>query len=285
MQLPPPVYNTGFGSKLVRGLLLAIGGILLVPLFPFSIRIVNEYERGVIFRLGRLIGAKGPGLFILIPLVDRMVKVDLRTVTHDVPSQEAITHDNVTVKVNAVIYFRVVEPTMAVVAIADFFRATSQIAQTTLRSVLGQSDLDELLSAREQINQRLQQIIDEQTEPWGVKVSSVEVKDVELPATMQRAMARQAEAERERRAKVIAADGEFQASERLREAAAVMAQEPISVQLRFFQTLAEISVEKNSTIVLPFPMDLLKAFSGGSMGQPATAAPPDSPGPPLAPAG
>ena len=273
IQLPPPSYNTGFGSKIVRGLLLGIGGILLIPLFPFSIRIVSEYERGVIFRLGRLIGAKGPGLFILIPLVDRMVKVDLRTVTHDVPSQEAITHDNVTVKVNAVIYFRVVEPTMAVVAIADFFRATSQIAQTTLRSVLGQSDLDELLSAREQINARLQQIIDEQTEPWGVKVSSVEVKDVELPSTMQRAMARQAEAERERRAKVIAADGEFQASERLREAAAVMAQEPISVQLRFFQTLAEISVEKNSTIVLPFPMDLLKAFAGGLAGPSPVAAP------------
>ncbi len=279
IELPPPNYNTGFGSKIVRGLLLTLGGILLVPLFPFSIRIVNEYERGVIFRLGRLIGAKGPGLFILIPLVDRMVKVDLRTVTHDVPSQEAITHDNVTVKVNAVIYFRVVEPTMAVVAIADFFRATSQIAQTTLRSVLGQSDLDELLSAREQINQRLQQIIDEQTEPWGVKVSSVEVKDVELPSTMQRAMARQAEAERERRAKVIAADGEFQASERLREAAAVMAQEPISVQLRFFQTLAEISVEKNSTIVLPFPMDLLKAFTGG-FGQSPPVPPVVPPAPP-----
>jgi regulator of protease activity HflC (stomatin/prohibitin superfamily) len=282
VELPPPVYNTGFGAKIVRGIMLAIGGILLVPMLPFSIRIVAEYERGVIFRLGRLIGAKGPGLFILIPIVDRMVKVDLRTVTHDVPSQEAITHDNVTVKVNAVVYFRVVEPTMAVVAIADFFRATSQISQTTLRSVLGQSQLDELLSSREQINQRLQQIIDEQTEPWGVKVSAVEVKDVELPSTMQRAMARQAEAERERRAKVIAADGEFQASERLREAANVMAQEPISVQLRFFQTLAEISVEKNSTIVLPFPMELLNAFTGGRAS--GAIIPPVAPAPAPAPA-
>jgi regulator of protease activity HflC (stomatin/prohibitin superfamily) len=187
------------GSKIVRIILLGLGGILLIPLLPFSVRIVSEYERGVIFRLGRLLGAKGPGLFILIPIVDRMQKIDLRTITLDVPSQEAITRDNVTVKVNAVIYFRVVEPTLAVVRILDYVRATSQIAQTTLRSVLGQSDLDELLGQREQINQRLQQIIDEQTEPWGVKVSAVEVKDVELPSTMQRAMARQAEAERRRR--------------------------------------------------------------------------------------
>jgi regulator of protease activity HflC (stomatin/prohibitin superfamily) len=248
------------GSKIVRIILLGLGGILLIPLLPFSVRIVSEYERGVIFRLGRLLGAKGPGLFILIPIVDRMQKIDLRTITLDVPSQEAITRDNVTVKVNAVIYFRVVEPTLAVVRILDYVRATSQIAQTTLRSVLGQSDLDELLGQREQINQRLQQIIDEQTEPWGVKVSAVEVKDVELPSTMQRAMARQAEAERERRAKIISADGEYQASERLREAAEVMAAEPITVQLRFLQTLTEVAAENNSTIVFPVPVDLIEMF-------------------------
>lgn len=260
IDMPPQSFPTGVGSKIARAVLLVLSGILLIPLLPFSIKVVNEYERGVIFRLGRLIGAKGPGLFILLPFADRMVKVDLRTITLDVPSQEAITRDNVTVKVNAVIYFRIVEPTSAVVRIADFVRATSQIAQTTLRSVLGQSDLDELLSQRERINQRLQVIIDEQTEPWGVKVSTVEVKDVELPSTMQRAMARQAEAERERRAKVIAADGEFQASQRLREAADIMAQQPITVQLRYLQTLAEIATENNSTIVFPIPIDLMQTF-------------------------
>jgi regulator of protease activity HflC (stomatin/prohibitin superfamily) len=252
---------------LMRWVLLAIGGILLIPLLPFSVRIVSEYERGVIFRLGRLIGAKGPGLFILIPIVDRMVKVDLRTVTFDVPAQEAITRDNVTVKVNAVLYFRVVEPNTAVVRIADYTRATAQIAQTTLRSVLGQSDLDELLGQREQINQRLQQIIDEQTEPWGVKVSAVEVKDVELPQSMQRAMARQAEAERDRRAKVIAADGEYQASERLREAATVMSSEPITLQLRYLQTLTEIAAENSSTIVFPVPIDLFEMFTKQQEGE------------------
>jgi regulator of protease activity HflC (stomatin/prohibitin superfamily) len=257
---------SGLGSRIARGLLLGISGILLVPLFPFFIKVVAEYERGVIFRLGRLQGAKGPGMFILLPFADRMVKVDLRTITHDVPSQEAITRDNVTVKVNAVIYFRVVDPNMAVVFVADYFRATSQIAQTTLRSVLGQSSLDELLGERERINQRLQVIIDEQTEPWGVKVSVVEVKDVELPQTMQRAMARQAEAERERRAKVIAADGEYEASERLKDAAAVMAQEPITLQLRYLQTLAEIATEKNSTIVFPIPIDLIEMFLTGGRG-------------------
>ena len=261
--MPPEEYPSGIGAKIIRGFLLALGGILLVPLLPFSIRIVSEYERGVIFRLGRLIGSKGPGLFVLIPIVDRMVKVDLRTVTLDVPSQEAITRDNVTVKVNAVLYFRVLEPTLSVVAVIDHVRATSQIAQTTLRSVLGQSDLDELLGQREQINQRLQQIIDEQTEPWGVKVSAVEVKDVELPSTMQRAMARQAEAERDRRAKVIAADGEYQASERLREAATVMSAEPITVQLRYLQTLTEIAAENSSTIVFPIPLDIMSMFAQG----------------------
>ncbi|MGH2608858.1 MAG: slipin family protein [Tepidiformaceae bacterium] len=247
-------------TRIVRAILIGFSGLFLVVLFPFFIRVVAEYERGVIFRLGRLVGAKGPGLFILLPFVDRMVKVDLRTITLDVPSQEAITRDNVTVKVNAVVYFRVTEPTAAVVIILDYVRATSQISQTTLRSVLGQSDLDQLLGERENINQKLQVIIDEQTEPWGVKVSAVEVKDVELPSTMQRAMARQAEAERERRAKVIAADGEFQASERLREAAEVMAREPITVQLRYLQTLSEIAAENNSTIVFPIPIDLLSGF-------------------------
>ncbi len=258
--LPPTEYPSGLGARIVRVILLAISSISLVVLFPFFIRVVAEYERGVIFRLGRLVGAKGPGLFILLPFVDRMVKVDLRTVTLDVPSQEAISRDNVTVKVNAVVYFRVVEPIGAVIRILDYVRATLQVSQTTLRSVLGQSELDELLGQREQINLRLQKIIDEQTEPWGVKVSMVEVKDVELPGAMQRAMARQAEAERERRAKVIAADGEYQASERLKEAAVVMAQEPITVQLRYLQTLTEVAAENNSTIVFPVPIDLIEMF-------------------------
>lgn len=257
---PPAEPPSGIAPLIVRYLMLGISAILLIPLLPFSVRIVKEYERGVIFRLGRLAGVKGPGLFILMPFVDRMVKVDLRTIALDVPSQEGITGDNVTVKVNAVIYFRVIDPERSVMRIVDYVRATSQISQTTLRSVLGQSQLDELLGQREQINQRLQQIIDEQTEPWGVKVSAVEVKDLELPSTMQRAMARQAEAERERRAKIISADGEYQASERLRDAARVMAQEPITVQLRYLQTLTEIAVEHNSTIVFPLPIDLIQMF-------------------------
>lgn len=247
-------------ATIIRVFLLGLSAVLLVPLLPFQIRVVAEYERGVIFRLGRLQGAKGPGLFVLLPFIDRMVKVDLRVITLDVPSQEAITRDNVTIKVNAVVYFRVVEPTAAVVRILDFIRATSQISQTTLRSVMGQTDLDGLLSQREEVNQELQSIIDEETEPWGIKVSTVEVKDVELPPQMQRAMAAQAEAERDRRAKIIAADGEFQASERLREAASVMASEPITLQLRYLQTLSEISVENNSTIVFPLPMDIIRMF-------------------------
>ena len=258
--LPPVEYPNGVGARAVRAVLLVVSSISLVILFPFFIRVVAEYERGVVFRLGRLIGAKGPGLFILLPFVDRMVKVDLRTVTLDVPAQEAISRDNVTVKVNAVVYFRVVEPISAVIRILDYVRATLQVSQTTLRSVLGQSELDELLGQREQINLRLQKIIDEQTEPWGVKVSMVEIKDVELPGSMQRAMARQAEAERERRAKIIAADGEYQASERLKEAAVVMAQEPITVQLRYLQTLSEVASENNSTIVFPVPIDLIEMF-------------------------
>lgn len=231
--------------------------IILLSVAGSAVKIVQEYERGVIFRLGRLVGARGPGLFFIIPLVDRMVKVDLRVVTLDVPAQEVITRDNVTVRVNAVLYFRVFNPEKAVVAVTDFVRATHQIAQTTLRSVLGQSDLDELLSQRDEINLRLQQIIDEQTEPWGIKVGIVEVKDAELPQSMQRAMARQAEAEREKRAKIIHASGEFEASKMLGDAARIIGQEPATIQLRYLQTLTEIASEKNSTIVFPIPIEFL----------------------------
>lgn len=236
--------------------------IIAATIVSASIRIVQEYERGVIFRLGRYSGVKGPGLFFLIPFIDRMQKVDLRVVTMDVPSQEAITRDNVTVKVNAVVYFRVVEPANSVIKVANYVVATSQLAQTTLRSVLGQSDLDELLAKRDQINQRLQQIIDEGTEPWGIKVSLVEVRDVELPQTMQRAMAAQAEAERERRAKIIHADGEYQAATKLVQAAEIMAAQPASLQLRYLQTMREMTSEKNSTVVFPLPIDLIKMFMG-----------------------
>ena len=234
--------------------------LLLIWLLRASLRIVREYDRGVIFRLGRVTGAKGPGLFWLIPFVDQMRLVDLRVVTLDVPTQEAITKDNVTVKVNAVCYFRVLDPTAAVVNVANYLLATQQIAQTTLRSVLGQSELDELLAERDQINQQLQQIIDEQTEPWGVKVSVVEVKDVELPQSMQRAMARQAEAEREKRAKIIHAEGELQASQTLSEAAGVMSEQAGALQLRYLQTLTEISAEHNSTIVFPLPIELMEGL-------------------------
>jgi regulator of protease activity HflC (stomatin/prohibitin superfamily) len=224
-----------------------------------SVKVLNEYERGVIFRLGRLLDPpKGPGLFLLIPVVDRMVKVDLRTITLNVPPQEVITKDNVPVRVNAVAYFRIVDPKSAIVQIENFMVATSQIAQTTLRSVLGQHVLDELLSEREKINAILQGIIDESTAPWGVKVSIVEVKDVEIPSSMQRAMARQAEAERERRAKIINAEGEFQAAERLKEAAAVMSEQPVSLQLRYLQTLLELGSSPSTTIV--FPVDLIRPF-------------------------
>jgi len=242
--------------------LIWIGAIVLVLLIvlPMAIKIVQEYERGVIFRLGRLVGARGPGIFLIIPFIDRMMKVDLRVITMDVPPQDVITKDNVTVKVNAVVYFRVVDPESAVVKVLDFVRATSLISQTTLRNVLGQSELDELLSQREALNQKLQQIIDEQTDPWGVKVSIVEIKDVELPESMRRSMAAQAEAERERRAKIIHADGEFQASERLSQAGAIIAKEPTTLQLRYLQTLTEIASEKNSTIIFPLPMDLLAGF-------------------------
>jgi regulator of protease activity HflC (stomatin/prohibitin superfamily) len=235
--------------------------VILLILLSSAIKIVQEYERGVIFRLGRLVGAKGPGLFFIIPIVDRMIKVGLRVVTLDVPSQEAITRDNVTVKVNAVVYFRVIDPSAAIVQVEDYQRATWNISQTTLRNVIGQSELDELLAHREKINQTLQQIIDEATEPWGIKVSIVEVKDVELPQTMQRAMARQAEAEREKRAKVIHAEGEFNAAQKLADAAAMLSKQPAGVQLRYLQTLTEIAVEKNSTIIFPVPVEFLQAFA------------------------
>ena len=234
--------------------------VVLVAVAMSAIRIAQEYERGVIFRLGRVVGVKGPGLFFLIPFIDRMVKVDLRVVTLDIPTQEAITHDNVTVRVNAVAYFRVIDPQKAVVQIEDYRRATWQIAQTSLRSTIGEADMDELLAQREHLNEKLAQIIDVQTEPWGVKVSIVEVKDVELPDTMQRAMALQATAEREKRAKIIHAEGEFQAAEQLKEAAATMASQPTAMQLRYLQTLTTIAADKNSTIVFPLPIELLNAL-------------------------
>jgi regulator of protease activity HflC (stomatin/prohibitin superfamily) len=241
---------------------IAYGVIALFVLIIIlmAVKIVTEYERGVIFRLGRLVGARGPGLFFIIPFVDRMVKVDLRVITLDVPPQEVITKDNVTVKVNAVVFFRIIDPEASVVKVLDFVRATSQISQTTLRNVLGQSEMDELLSSREKLNQILQKIIDEHTDPWGVKVSTVEIKDVELPEGMRRSMAAQAEAERERRAKIIHADGEFQASERLAEAGKIIGREPTTLQLRYLQTLTEIASEKNSTIIFPLPIELFRAF-------------------------
>ncbi|NLL89522.1 MAG: slipin family protein [Dehalococcoidales bacterium] len=239
-------------------IIIIVAAVLL--LISLAVRVVAEYERGVIFRLGRLIGAKGPGLFFIIPFVDRMVKVDLRVVTMDVPSQEVITRDNVTVRVNAVVYFRVVSPEASVVKVLDHIKATSQISQTTLRNVLGQSELDELLTQREKLNQKLQAIIDEHTDPWGVKVSIVEIKEVELPETMRRSMAAQAEVERERRAKIIHAEGEYQASEKLAEAAVVIAKEPVTLQLRYLQTLTEIASEKNSTLIFPIPIDLISMF-------------------------
>lgn len=234
--------------------------ILLLSLLSSAIKIVQEYERGVIFRLGRLVGARGPGLFFIIPLLEKMVKVDLRTVTMDVPSQEIITKDNVTTRVNAVVYFRIINPENAIVEVENYLMATSLIAQTTLRSVLGQSELDELLSKREKINQELRKVIDEQTDPWGIKVSTTEIKDVELPENMKRAMARQAEAERERRAKVIMAEGEYQAAEKLSKAAEIIGKHPEALQLRFLQAVSEATSEKTSTIVLPIPLDLLEAF-------------------------
>lgn len=234
--------------------------ILAVIILPQAIRILREYERGVIFRLGKLLGSKGPGLIFLIPIVDRMVRMDLRVVTIDVPRQEVMTRDNVPVSVDAVLYFRVIDPQAAVVKVENFLKATSLIAQTTLRSVLGQAELDELLAHRDKINQTLQEIIDRQTDPWGIKVTAVEVKDVALPDTMKRAMAKQAEAERERRAKIVNAEGEFQAAEKMVQAAAIMSREPMALQLRFLQTMREISSEHNTTTFLPVPLDLFAPF-------------------------
>lgn len=245
---------------MIQAIVIFIVVIFLLIVFSAAIKVVPEYQRAVLFRLGRLRGPKGPGLFFVIPIIDRIMRVDLRTVTLDVPPQEVITKDNVPVKVNAVVYFRVVDPNAAVVQVQNYMIATSQIAQTTLRSVLGQADLDHLLTERDKLNQRLQEIIDEQTDPWGIKVSIVEVKDVEIPQGMQRAMARQAEAERERRAKVIAAEGEFQASEKLSMAAEVLGRTPTALQLRYLQTLVEVAAEKNSTTIFPVPIDLLEPF-------------------------
>lgn len=234
--------------------------LLVLFILGNAVRILREYERGVVFRLGRYVGSKGPGLILLIPLVDKMVKVSLRTVAMDVPPQDVITRDNVSVKVNAVVYFRVMEPQKAIINVEDYLYATSQLAQTTLRSVLGQAELDELLSDREKINTELQNILDRHTDPWGIKVSTVEVKHVDLPTEMQRAMARQAEAERERRAKVINAEGEFQASQRLAEAAEIISRHPAALQLRYLQTLREVAAENNSTTLFPIPIDLFAPF-------------------------
>jgi regulator of protease activity HflC (stomatin/prohibitin superfamily) len=253
-------------------IVLVVAIVVVASVLYSAIKVVKEYERGVIFRLGRVQGGpKGPGLFILYPLVDRMVKIDLRTVTMDVPPQDVITRDNVPARVNAVIYFRVTDPNRSVIEVENHVLATSQISQTTLRSVLGQKDLDQLLTNREEINEELQRIIDEQTDPWGVKVSVVEVKDVEIPTQMQRAMARQAESERERRAKIIAAEGEYQASERLRQAADRL-ESPTALQLRLFQTMGEIAVNQNSTIILPVPIDLFKPFMDSRDGTPERGA-------------
>lgn len=232
----------------------------VILLLSSAIKVLREYERGVVFRLGRLIGAKGPGLIILIPIVDRMVRVSLRTIVMDVPPQDVITKDNVSLKVNAVVYFRVIQAEKAIVEVEDYLLATSQLSQTTLRSVLGQSQLDEILAERDKINRELQRIIDHQTEPWGIKVSNVEIKHVDLPLEMQRAMAKQAEAERERRAKIIHAEGEFQASQKLKEAAMIIEDHPVAVQLRFLQTLNEVASEKNSTTIFPIPIELIKPF-------------------------
>jgi len=239
---------------------LSIVVLLVLFILGNSVRVLREYERGVVFRLGRFVGVRGPGLILLIPMFEKMVKVTLRTVALDVPPQEVVTKDNVSVKVNAVMYFQVFDPSKAIIAVENYLYATSQMGQTTLRSILGEHELDDLLSNREKINQMLQKVIDERTDPWGVKVSAVEVKDVDLPEGMKRALAKQAEAERERRAKVIHADGEFQASTKLAQAAEVMAPQPVSVQLRYLQTLTEIAAEKNSTILFPVPVDFLQYF-------------------------
>ena len=233
---------------------------LLIIFLASAIRVVNEYERAVVLRLGKFLAVKGPGIIILIPFIDRMVKIDLRTVALDVPPQEVITRDNVSIKVSAVVYFRVVDPEKAFLRVEDYYYATSQLSQTTLRSICGQAELDEILSEREKLNIKIQEILDADTEPWGVKVSKVEIKEIDLPEEMKRAMAKQAEAERERRAKIISADGEYQASRTLLEAAKIMAENPITLQLRYLQTLTEIATEKNSTIIFPLPIEIIKSF-------------------------
>jgi regulator of protease activity HflC (stomatin/prohibitin superfamily) len=240
--------------------LILTGVLFLLIILSSAIRILREYDRGVVFRLGRLIAVKGPGLILLIPVVDKLVRVSLRTVVMDVPTQDVITKDNVSIQVNAVVYFRVMQPDKAIVEVEDYLVATSQLSQTTLRSILGQSELDELLSQRDKINRELAVIIDQQTEPWGIKVSNVEVKHVDLPQEMQRAMAKQAEAERERRAKIIHAEGEFQASQRLADAATIISANPAALQLRFLQTLTEVASEQSSTIIFPVPLDIISAF-------------------------
>jgi regulator of protease activity HflC (stomatin/prohibitin superfamily) len=258
--------------------ILGVLAFIAVIVFASAVRVLREYERGVIFRLGRLIAQKGPGLILLIPFIDRMVRVDLRTVTLSIPPQEVITRDNVPASVNAVCYFSVVDANAAIVQVENFLLATSQIAQTTLRAVLGRAELDTLLSERDRLNDELQRIIDEQTEPWGIKVTTVEIKDVEIPQTMQRAMARQAEAERERRAKIIAAEGEFQASEKLSQAAEKIGKHPVAIQLRFLQTLVEVASERNSTTIFPVPIDLFQPFLEAS--RRAGARPPGATPPP-----
>ncbi len=262
-----------------------IGALVIIALLlaASAVRILREYERGVLFRLGRLIALKGPGLRFLIPVIDQMVRVDLRTVTLNVPPQEVITKDNITVRVTAVAYFRVIDPDKAITEVENFLVATSQIAQTTLRSVLGKAELDSLLAERERLNQELQTIIDEQTEPWGIKVSTVEVKDVELPPDMQRAIARQAEAERERRAKIISAEGEFQAAQKLSDAADIISQNPATLQLRYLQTLLEMGVNQNTTIVFPLPIELMTAFTKITGGAETYRPPPKPPKPPADP--
>ncbi len=245
-------------SPVIMGFLFAL--FFIVYIASSAIKILREYERGVVFRLGRIIPVRGPGLVLIWPIIDKLVKVSLRTVTMDVPAQDVITKDNISVKVNAVVYFRVMDSIKAITEVEDFYYATSQMAQTTLRSILGQSQLDDLLSKREEVNAELQKVIDFQTEPWGIKVTAVEVKNVDLPIEMQRAIAKQAEAERERRAKIIHAEGEFQASQKLADAATIIATAPSALQLRFLQTLTEIATEKNSTIIFPVPIDLIKPF-------------------------
>jgi regulator of protease activity HflC (stomatin/prohibitin superfamily) len=271
---------------IVTGILVGLGVLLLLALVlaAASVRVLREYERGVVFRLGRLSDLKGPGVVVLMPIVDRLERVSLRTVTLQIPPQEVITRDNVPARVTAVAYFRVIDPNKSIVEIQDVLSATSQIAQTTLRSVLGKAELDTLLSEREQLNENLQHIIDDQTEPWGIKVTTVEIKDVEIPASMQHAMARQAEAERERRAKIIDAEGEFQAAAKLLEAADLISRNPVTIQLRYLQTLREIGGNENSTIVFPFPLDLLQPLLNAVNGDGRSATTPPAAAEPLVPA-